>query len=219
MTTTQTTQAPATTVEYFETIYAEARGDASAVPWADGRPNPALVNWLNAVAPSLIRCGGRVAVVGCGLGDDARELLARGYEVTAFDCSETAVNWARKLDPNNASCYHVADVFNPPSRWHHRFDLVVEINTLQSLQPDAHRLEALQPLSNLLARQGRLLVICRAANERVDVEDGPPWPLTEQELLNAAGEAGLEPDGEVSQFEDDETPPVLRMRVLLQRQH
>ena len=45
----------------FEAIYADANGNADLVPWADDHPNPALVTWLNAVAPSVIRCGARVA--------------------------------------------------------------------------------------------------------------------------------------------------------------
>ena len=56
----------------FEAIYATAGGDASRIPWSDGIPNPALVTWLDTVGPSLVRCGARVAVVGCGLGEDAR---------------------------------------------------------------------------------------------------------------------------------------------------
>ena len=50
---TTTAQPVLTTVDYFESIYAEADGESSRIPWADGQPASALVNWLNAVAPSL----------------------------------------------------------------------------------------------------------------------------------------------------------------------
>lgn len=211
-----TTQTLTHSVDHFEAIYTEADGNPSRIPWADGRPSPALVNWLNAIAPSLIRCGGRVAVVGCGLGDDARELIKRGYDVLAFDCSETAVNWARSLDPMNASAYHVADLFDLPTRWHHRFDLVVEVNTLQAMPPE-HREGAITPLADMLAKHGHLLVICRAADEVVSEESGPPWPLTQDELINGASEAGLKLTEPVCCFDDDETPPVARMRALFCR--
>lgn len=211
------TQAPPQTAEDFEAIYTEADGNASLIPWVDGQPSTALVNWLNVVAPSLVRCGARVAVVACALGDDARELIRRGYDVVAFDCSETAVDWAKRLDPMNASAYHVADLMDLPSRWNHRFDLVVEIDTLESMVPEQRR-EAMQPLADMLGRHGRLLVICRAADEPADEADGPPWPLTKQELLESAEAAGLKADEPVSVFEDDEqTPPVLRMRALFSR--
>lgn len=170
--------------EYFESIYQEAQGDASRISWADGKPNPALVTWLNAVAPSIIRSGARVACVGCGLGDDARELMRRGYDVTAFDCAKTAVNWAREIDPENARCYVQADLFEPPAKWKHRFDLVVEIYTIQSLPPDTHS-AAMSAISGLLSPHGHLLVICRGTDEPVGSDDGPPWALTREALVDA----------------------------------
>lgn len=205
-----------TTSEQFEAIYQDAHGDPALIPWEDGRPQPALINWLNAIAPSIIRCGSRVCVVGCGLGDDAREVIKRGYDVTAFDCSKTAVNWARQLDPDNARCYHVADLFNPPAKWRHRFDLVVEINTIQSLPPEMHG-RAMQAISQLMSRHGHLLVICRGTDEPVSIDDGPPWALTRDELHEIASAAGLSPTEPIAEFDDDEDPPVRRMRALLKR--
>jgi SAM-dependent methyltransferase len=200
----------------FETIYADANRDSTLIPWSDGRPRPALVNWLNAVAPSLVRCGARVAVVGCGLGEDARELIRRGYDVTAFDCSETAITWARELDPANAHCYHVADLFDPPARWRRRFDLVVEINTIQALPPE-RRDSTVHAISGMLSPRGHLLVICRHSDEGVPIDSGPPWAVTEAELESATTLAGLVVDGSLSVFSDDETPPISRMRAVFRR--
>lgn len=213
---TSTLPVPATAVESFEAIYAEAHGDASRVPWADQRPHPALVNWLNAVAPSLVRSGSRVCVVGCGLGDDARELIHRGYDVTAFDCSETAINWAKQLDPNNGSRYIVANLFDLPSSLRGRFDLVVEVNTLQSLLPD-DRAEAMKAIGSLVSRHGHVLVICRCAQQPASIDDGPPWAIMVDELTETAKLAGLSPTNPVSSFTDDETPPVERIRAVFQR--
>ncbi len=205
-----------TSTSYFESIYAEADGDPARIPWGDCRPNPSLVNWLNAVAPSLVRCGARVAVIGCGLGDDARALIGRGYEVTAFDCSATAVEWAKKRDPAHCDCYRQGDLFSPPARWRHRFDLVVEVNTLHSLSPDLHD-GAMSAIADLVAPHGRLLVICRGADECTPAEDGPPWAMSEASLVETAALAGLVPDTDVCAFYDDEDPPVVRMRALFRR--
>lgn len=212
-----TTLAPAqsSTVEFFESVYAEAHGDAARVRWADERSNPALVNWLNAVAPSLVRCGARACVVGCGLGDDAQELIKRGYDVTAFDCAKTAVEWARQRDPENARNYVQADLFNMPARWRHRFDLVVEIYTVQSLPPEQHA-AAMKALAEVLSPHGHLLLISRVADEG-NRDDERRWPLSEAELRDLAGGAGLNIVGDVAIFEDDEDPPVLRMRALLNK--
>lgn len=213
---TTTVQPVLTTVDYFESIYAEAAGESSCIPWADGHPASALVNWLNAVAPSLIRCGARVAVVGCGLGDDARELIHRGYDVTAFDCSDTAVHWAQQIDPENAGCYVHADLLDLPAKWRHRFDLVVEVNTLQALVMDI-RNEAVAAMADLLAAHGRLLVICRRSDVACETQLEPPWPLTESELLDACQQSSLELDSPISAFTDDENPPVDRMRAVFKR--
>lgn len=202
---------------HFEAIYAEAAGDVSAIPWADQRPHPALVTWLNVVAPSLLRCGSRVCVVGCGLGDDARELMRRGYDVVAFDCSATAVRWAQSIDPINHTAYVEADLFDLPPRWHHRFDLVVEINTLQSLLPE-QRGAAFASIAELMSRRGHLLVICRECAEPASSDDGPPWTLTQDELRGLAEAAGLVTTS-LDSFTDEDDPaaPVQRMRALFAR--
>lgn len=178
----------------FEALYAEAErtGDRSLIPWDHDRPNPTLVAWLDAEAPGTLRCGSRVAVIGCGRGHDARELLRRGYEVTAFDCSPAAVRAAKALDPDNASCYFRADLFDLPPRWVHRFDLVVEVHTLQALPP-VHRPMVMEGAARLVGASGCLLVITRAAERPVAVEAGPPWALTEPELMGLAEQAGLHP--------------------------
>ncbi|MCH7545300.1 MAG: class I SAM-dependent methyltransferase [Planctomycetes bacterium] len=203
-------------VEDFEAVYSNADGDPSCIPWAKNRPDPALVNWLNNVAPSLIRSGARVMVIGCGLGNDAQALIHRGYDVTAFDCSETAVNWARRLDPSNHQCYHVADLFDLPLRWRHRFDLVVEIKTLQSILPE-RRHEAMLSIAKLLSRHGQLLIVCKGIDAGQSLEDGPPWPLSRDDLLQAASSADLVMSGDIAEFLDDDQPPVHRIRALFKR--
>ena len=216
MTTATTTQQAIGSTAFYESIYADAAGDTEQIPWAKGHASRALINWLNAIAPSIVRCGSGVAVVGCGLGDDARELINRGYDVLAFDCSESAVRWAKSLDPAHSDCYVQADVFDAPPRWRHRFDLVVEVNTIQSMPPD-RRQDAMSAVVNLVGIKGYLLVIARGTEEPVATADGPPWSLTIDELSETASVAGLIPEGEVSSFTDDADPPVPRLRALYRR--
>ena len=77
--------------------------------------------------------GGEALVIGCGLGDDAEELARRGYAVTAFDISPTAIARCRERFPQSPVHYRVADVPRLPGEWQGRFGLAVEINTIQSL--------------------------------------------------------------------------------------
>ncbi len=215
MTMTTTTAAPAATIDYFESVY-EAAGDPARVPVAMRGPSAALINWLNAAAPSLIRCGARVAVVGCGLGDSAREIQRRGYEVTAFDCSQTAIRWARQLDPDHAEGYVRADLLDPPARWIHRFDLVVNTNNLQFLPPQ-RRAEAVAAMARLLAPHGHLLVVCAGTDRPSEPAVGPPWPMTTDDLRGAAARGGLVAEGAIYLFTDDDNPPAQRIRAVFAR--
>jgi hypothetical protein len=186
---------PPEVVAAYEAVYTEARGDAARVPWAKSRPHPAMVAWLNADAPGLLRPGARAAVVGCGLGDDVAELCARGHDAVGFDISPTAVRWARERFGAIASAFLVADALNPPSRLRHRFDLVTEVATLQSVPPEL-RQSLLNGVSQLVGRSGHVLIVCREREESEPLGEvkGPPWPLTRTELLALAERSGLKPE-------------------------
>jgi len=187
-------------VAWFEQLYAGA-GDASAIPWADLRPHPGAVEWLDRHPQS-----GRALVVGCGLGDDAEELARRGLEVTAFDVSPSAVAWCRRRFPATRVEYVVADAFALPAVWEGAFDFVLEIYTVQSLPPELHT-----PLAAVIARTaapgGTLLAIARARTGAVFA--GPPWLLTEEELRGLF--AGLELEG-IEAYADAEAPELRRLR-------
>lgn len=201
---------------FFETIYREASGDAALVPWADGEPNPALVAWLNSEAPGLIRPGATVAVVGCGLGDDVRELADRGYDVVGFDCSPTAVAWARRRHTAIADRLLIADLFNLAPALRRRHDLVVEINTLQALGP-ALRPDACAGIVALARPRGSVLAVCRARDDGEALPENPPYPLTGAELEGLMAAQGLSPMRPLETFTDSETPPVRRLRGVFRR--
>jgi hypothetical protein len=203
---------------WHEQVYRDAAGSLSRVPWACGRPNPALVSWLNAEAPGLIRPGSRVVVVGCGLADDVCELSDRGYDVHGFDCAPTAISWARERFPSLSTNLMSADLFNLPARLRHRFDLVVEIDTLQSIHPSL-REPAVQSLASLATPHGVVLTICRGRDESDHLETvkDPPWPFTMSELSGLMESAGLRPLRAPDDFMDDEPTPVRRLRAAFVR--
>ncbi len=171
--------------EPFESIYARAGSDLGSIPWADLAPNPALVSWL-ARQPDPAR--EPALVVACGLGDDAEELAARGYAVTAFDVSPTAIETCRTRFPASTVHYLVADVFDLPEAWTESYALVVEIRTLQSLPPET-RTSAATAIARTVAPGGEVFV--RAAIREPDEPlTSRPWPVTRAEL-DAFVEAGL----------------------------
>ena len=98
--------------------------------------------------------------MGCGLGDNAEALGQLGYEVTAFDLSPTAVEWARKRFAGSPVTYVAADLFDAPADWAGAFDFVHETYTLQALMPGTGlRQRAARCLAGFLKPGGRLLVI------------------------------------------------------------
>lgn len=203
---------------YYDHVYRMAAGDASRVPWADGRANPGLVSWLNSEAPSEVRPGARVIVVGCGLGHDVAELAARGYDVTGFDVSPAAVAWARELHPAYADRFEAADLLDLPRELLRRSDLVVEVYTLQSLAP-AMRPKAAAGLASLMRPHGCLLAVCRGREdaEPAALTQGPPFPLTGAELTTLLEPHGLRPTHPIETYTDDDEPAVRRLRAAFRR--
>jgi SAM-dependent methyltransferase len=168
----------------FEEMYAAAGEDLAALPWASLKPFPLLVEWLDRAGAGA---GGRALVVGTGLGDDAEELARRGFEVTAFDFSPTAIERARERFPESAVDYRVADLLDLPEEWRGRFDLVVEIRTLQSL-PIGDRRAAAAAIAGTVVPGGLLWLFALGRDSHLPGETRP-WPVTEEELavLEAAG--------------------------------
>jgi 2-polyprenyl-3-methyl-5-hydroxy-6-metoxy-1,4-benzoquinol methylase len=165
----------------FEELYASVGADLERVPWARFAPNQEFVRWLDTRTP-----GGRALVVGCGFGDDAEELARRGYAVTAFDLSATAIDWCHRRFPESTVDYTAADLFS--ARWEHSFDLVVELYTIQSLPPAARR-QAITAIAAPVGPGGTLFVRCFARDDAEPV-DARPWPVSRAELAWFA-EAGL----------------------------
>lgn len=197
--------------QWFESLYSEAQGDASSIPWADLAANPNLVSWLDRQA--AVTTSKRAMVVGCGLGDDAQELARRGYAVSAFDISSTAIDWCRRRFPDSLVEYIVADLLDLSPQWRRSFDLVVESYTLQALPPDL-RTRAVSCVADLVRPGGTLLVICRGRDEADPVGE-LPWPLTKGDLKKIV-DAGLT-ERSVEDYWDQERPPVRRFRAVYAR--
>ena len=163
---------------WFEPLYAQAQGDAGQVPWATLKPNPRLREWLDQNRP--VRGDGKALVVGCGLGDDAQLLAERGYKVMGFDISESAIQWCQERFSDSNITFTVADLFELPSPWIHSFDLVFESITVQAL-PLEVRQDAIAQISQLVKPEGTLLV-ATYLRPTPEPPQGPPWPLTLEEL-------------------------------------
>jgi 2-polyprenyl-3-methyl-5-hydroxy-6-metoxy-1,4-benzoquinol methylase len=204
---------------WFEQLYREGEAGKSVVPWADLRPNSHLLDFWK--LHPLETAGKTALVIGSGFGDDAQQLAAWGFQTTAFDISETAIRAANKRFSTHEESarvpvkYEVANLLDPPSTWHRRFDFVLEIFTLQAL-PAAIRPIAIKNVAQFVSPGGFLLVIARG-RELTDPEGQMPWPLTREELA-AFATHGLT-ELLFHDYLDPDDPPERRFRVLYQLPH
>lgn len=198
-------------LEWFEKLYAEAKTESAAIPWADLEANPHLIEWVN--NSNMDWHGKKALKIGCGLGDDAEYLSSLGLNVTAFDISETAINWCHERFPESRVDYRIADLFDLPEAWKSSFDLVVESYTLQVLPVDRRQI-AIDKIASLISPSGKAVVICRGRNEN-DPAGEMPWPLTKKEI-EYFSDNGLQIEN-FEDFVDKETPSVRRFRIELFR--
>lgn len=163
---------------WFDALYREAEGDNGRIPWADLEPNRYFVEF--AKKTNLQGNNRKALVVGCGLGDDARFLHDLDFRVTAFDISETAINWARELHAGTDIDFEVADLFAPFRGWLGAFEFVLEIYTIQPLPLDM-REKTIDAISSFVADGGKLVVITRG-REDDEIPLELPWALSRKDL-------------------------------------
>ena len=193
---------------WFEQLYREGEAGKTVVPWVELRPNPKLVEFWGR---HLLDVRDKRAIeIGCGVGDDAEQLAQWGFDTTAFDVSETAIQRCRRRFPQSRVAYVTADLLQPPAEWSHAFDFVLDVNTFQVLPPNAREV-AMRHAARFVKERGHLLVIARARDEN-DPTGEMPWPLTRRELSRFT-ELGLHEES-LEEYLDDESPPVRRFQAL-----
>jgi len=196
---------------WFEALYQEAEEGKSEVPWADLRPNLHLLDFWK--AHPLEAAGKSALVIGSGLGDDAEQLAAWGFQATAFDISPTAIRASRKRFPASRVEYVEADLFSPPPARIRGFDFVLETYTLQAL-PENIRAKAFDQIAAFLRSGGQLLVIA-VGREDTEPPGDLPWPLTRAEF-EVFTRSGLQMQS-FEDFQDPYEPPIRWFRALFKR--
>ena len=155
---------------WFDGLYQENKDMHENIPWARQAVNPLLQSYLDEENAHQ----GKALVIGCGLGDDAMALAEAGYAVTAIDVSQTALDLAQARFPNADIDFKKQDIFE----YDETFDFVFEAFTIQSL-PVEFREKMVKAVANTVAKEGILLLV---AHKREETFDGPPWPLTQDEV-------------------------------------
>lgn len=159
---------------WFDDIYKEHKDEHHNIPWARQDVNPFLQTYLD----EKIKHKGKALVIGCGLGDDAYALDMAGYEVLAIDVSQTALDLAQERFKDSNVVFEKQDIFDMPEKYDECFDFVFEAFTIQSL-PREFRANMINAVAKSVAKSGKLLVVAFKKNT---LNDGPPWPLTQEEI-------------------------------------
>lgn len=200
------------TLGWFEALYKESGGNNELVPWADLEPNRFFEAW--AKRTGLKAEDRKALVVGCGLGDDAVYLDDLGFDVTAFDISPTAIEWARNLHKERKIQFEVADLLQPYRSWLGSFDFVLEVYTIQPL-PLEMRPKVIDAIAAFVAPKGELVVVCRGRDDDEEPEQ-MPWPLSQKDLSKFEANGLIQTDLE-EVFEDEDGEPVRRFVVCYRR--
>jgi SAM-dependent methyltransferase len=153
----------------FENLY------AGPAPWDIGRPQPQLV----AIADRVV---GPVLDAGCGTGEHALFLAARGHRVVAIDFVEEAIRRARAkaAERGLAVDFRVKDA-TALAGWGERFATVIDWGLFHVFSDD-DRCRYVHGLAHVLQPGGRLFLTCFS-----DAEPGNDGPrrVSRQELLDA----------------------------------
>jgi len=155
---------------WFDDLYKNNKESQENIPWARQAVNPLLQSYLD----TDVAHKGTALVIGCGLGDDAIALEMAGYDVVAIDISQTALALAKERFKDSNVQFKKQDIFE----YEEQFDFVFEALTIQSL-PIEFREQMVKAVANTVAKKGKLLLV---AHKREEMLDGPPWPLTQEEV-------------------------------------
>jgi cyclopropane fatty-acyl-phospholipid synthase-like methyltransferase len=153
----------------FEEIY------AGQAPWDIGRPQKPFIDAANQIS-------GAVLDAGCGTGDTALFLAARGNKVTGIDFLEEPIKRAKRKAAERGLpvTFLVKDAMTLKI-WSERFDNVVD-SGLFHVFSDEDRIKYVAGLATVLKPGGRVFLLCFS-----DAEPGTQGPrrISKQELHDA----------------------------------
>jgi len=157
--------------DFWQELY-EQGGDG----WEIGAPAPPLVSFIETTPPPR----GRVAVLGCGRGHDARYLASRAYQAVGFDFSSAALREARRLAQREGLevTFEQHDIFALGRDYANAFDGVWEYTCFCAIDPRRRR-EYVATV-NAILKPGGWLLACFYPIRRGGA--GPPFPVAKDDV-------------------------------------
>lgn len=153
--------------------------------WDLGMPTPVFQR----LADSGEFPPGKMLVICAGRGYDARMFARLGFEVTAVDFAEEAVQEMLALnDPETSMEVIQADLFDLPAFMKAEFDYILEYTCFCAIDP-GRRAEYINSVTSLLKPGGIYIALAFPIGGRTG---GPPFVVTPDELVDPLNELGFE---------------------------
>jgi SAM-dependent methyltransferase len=148
-----------------------------AAPWDIGQAQPAILRLAGKGA-----FAGAVLDAGCGTGENALHVAARGLHVLGVDVAETAVSIAREKAATRGidADFVVADALHL-DRLGREFETVLDCGLFHTFDSDERR-DYVASLASVTSRGGHLYVLCFSD---VGPGTGGPHPISHDELRAA----------------------------------
>lgn len=146
--------------------------------WDLGCPAPPLINLL---ASDQAPQAGRLAVLGCGSGQDAMLFASAGFEVVGFDFAPTALERAQATSKARGLNVQFLrrNIFDLGAEFPGGFDAVLEHTCFCAIDPGL-RTQYLQMVTEILRPDGRFIALFSTHNQ----EGGPPFGIKPQAILD-----------------------------------
>jgi len=152
--------------------------------WDLGGPNPVFHNLLanGQITP------GKMIVLCSGRGHDAREFARHGFQVTAVDFSQTAVEEMKRLTDPDASLEILQyDLFALPDHFDNSFDYMLEYTCYCAIDP-RRRGEFADLAARVLKPGGLYISLAYPISQHAG---GPPFAISVPEMLGLFQERGF----------------------------
>lgn len=165
--------------EFWDLLYQNKN-----VAWDLKTPTPAFIDLLNS---EYFFGRKKILISGCGYGYDAIEAAKKGFDVTALDFSETAIQFARLLAQreNVYINFLIEDIFNLNEMYSNSFEIIFDYVTYCAIDPQ-RRKEYARKISELLSPNGIFAIILFPIEKRVG---GPPFAVDVDEASNIFSES------------------------------
>jgi len=140
------------------------------IPWYTGRADYNLINCVNDYP--IKKC--KTLELGCGTGDNAIWLSQKGFQVSAFDLSEIAINRAKKEAENKGVDvrFFVADFFKDKIE-NRPFEFVFDRGVFHSFDEENERDQFAKNVAKNLKKDGLWLSLIGSA-DHIREGQGPP---------------------------------------------